>query len=208
MRYQVDKDEKFLAKNPHHIFNLNVLITHLAISKVALELGGGNPFYFLMVPGISLLVIAYLYFHGQKVQTRGSWFVSAHWMLAWRRGRNLMISYAVAVVVLVLATLLGDVFGSGLMMNDFSESGSSTSIIQKIGMFFAGVVVFFTVLYNFLQTGISVYDAGKGIIDKKIERFLPRDAQANAEIGEGDQPTSADADPAHDKAQSDSGQAS
>ncbi|KUJ71228.1 hypothetical protein [Thiomicrospira sp. WB1] len=192
MRYQVTKDEKFLAKNPHHIFNLNILITHLAISKVALELGGGNPFYFLMVPGISLLVIAYLYFHGQKVQTRGSWFVSAHWMLAWRRGRNLIISYAVAVVVLVLATILGNVFGGGLMMNDFSDSGSSTSIIQKIGMFFAGVVVFFTVLYNFLQTGISVYDAGKGIIDKKIERFLPRDANANVEIGEGDEPVKRD----------------
>ncbi|MDR9498328.1 MAG: hypothetical protein RI556_04065 [Hydrogenovibrio sp.] len=187
MRYQVNKDEKFLAKNPHHIFNLNVLITHLAVSKVALELGDGNPFYFLLVPGLSMLVIAYLYFHGKKVQERGSWFVSAHWMLAYRRGRNLMISYAVAVAVLVLATILGNVFGGGLMMNDFSETGSSTSIVQKIGMFFAGVLVFFTVLYNFLQTGISVYDAGRGIIDKKIERFMPRNADANEELGEGDE---------------------
>jgi hypothetical protein len=64
-------------------------------------------------------------------------------------------------------------------------------------MFFAGVVVFFTVLYNFLQTGISVYDAGKGIIDKKIERFLPRDANANVEIGEGDEPVKRDDEDQH-----------
>lgn len=185
MHYQVTKEEAHLAKNPHHIFNVNVIVTHLAISQVSLELGHGNPWWFLLVPIISSMVIAYLYFHGKKVQERGSWFVSAHWVLGWRRGRNLLIAYGLAIVVMTVSALLGELFGGGLMMNDFSEEGSSTSIIQKIGMFFGALVVFFTVLYNFLQTGISVYDAGKGIIDPKIERFLPRDENSNIELGEG-----------------------
>jgi hypothetical protein len=47
-------------------------------------------------------------------------------------------------------------------------------------------VIFVAVLITFMQTGISVYDAGKGIIDPKIEKFLPRGDDANAELGEGD----------------------
>lgn len=185
MHYQVTKEETHLAKNPHHIFNVNVIITHLALAHVSLEIGHGSPLGFILIPIVSGAVIAYLYFHRKTVIERGSWFVSAHWTLAWRRGRNLLIAYAIAIVVMSLSALLGDLFGSGLMMNDFSAEGSSTSIVQKIGMFFGGLVVFFTVLYNFLQTGISVYDAGKGIIDPKIEKFMPRDENANAELGEG-----------------------
>lgn len=186
MRYQVTPEEQHKAKTPHHIFNVNVILTHLAISQVSLELGHGNPVWFLLVPLISSLFIAYIYLQGNKVAQQHSWFVSAHWKLAWRRSINLLRAYAVAIVVIGLATLLGNVFGGGLMMNDFSAEGSSTSIVEKIGLFFGALVVFFTVLYNFLQTGISVYDAGKGIIDPKIEKFFPRDEHANPELGEGD----------------------
>lgn len=182
MQYQVTDEEKHLAKNPHHIFNVNVIVTHLAISQASLEMGHGNPYYFIFVPLISSMVIAYLYFHRKTVAERGSWFVSAHWTLAWRRGRSLLISYLIAIVVIGLSGILGDIAGGGMMMNDFSDSDSSTSIIEKIGTFFGALVVFFTVLYNFLQTGISVYDAGKGIIDPKIEQFCPRNADSNAEI--------------------------
>jgi len=186
MHYQVTSEEQRLAKNPHHIFNVNVIVTHLAISQVSLEIGHGNPWYFLLVPFISSLVIAYIYFHGQKVIQSQSWFVGAHWTLAWRRSRNLLIAYGVAIAVISLSALLGNLFGGGLMMNDFSTEGSSTSIVQKIGTFFGALVVFFTVLYNFLQTGISTYDAGKGIIDPKIEKFIPRDERSNIELGQGD----------------------
>lgn len=186
MHYHVTDAEKKAAKVPHHIFNINILVTHLAISQVALELGHGNPWYFLLVPAISSLVIAYIYFNGQKVIQTGTWFIAAHWKLAWRRSRNLLISYVIAIAVISLSVLLGNLFGGGLMMNDFSDEGSSTSIVQKIGTFFGAVVVFVTVLYNFLQTGISVYDAGKGIIDEKISRYLPRDQTANQPLDKQD----------------------
>ena len=186
MQYLVTEQDTKLAKNPHHIFNINVIVTHLAISQVSLEIGHGNPFYFLLVPAISSMVIAYIYFHGKKMAATQSWFVGAHWTLAWRRGRNLLIAYVVATSIMVLGAILGNVFGSGLMMNDFSAEGSSTSIIEKISMYFAALSVFVTILYNFLQTGISVYDAGKGIIDAKIEKFLPRDGNSNPELGLGE----------------------
>lgn len=185
MHYSVTQEETHAAKNPHHIFNLNVIITHLAISQVSLELGHGNPYYFILVPLISSMVIAYLYFHGKTVAKTKSWFVAANWQLAWRRGRRLLIAYAAALAVILLFGLVGNLSG-GLMMNDFSDDGSSSSIIGKIGLYFGALIVFVTVLINFLQTGISVYDAGKGIIDPNIEKYMPRDENSNEELGEGD----------------------
>lgn len=185
MHYSVTPEETHAAKNPHHIFNVNVILTHLAISQVSLELGHGNPYYFILVPFISSMVIAYLYFHGKTVAKTQSWFVAANWTLAWRRGRRLLIAYVAALAVILLFGLVGKLSG-GLMMNDFSDDGSSSSIIGKIGLYFGALIVFVTVLLNFLQTGISVYDAGKGIIDPKIAKFLPRDEHSNEELGEGD----------------------
>jgi len=198
MQYQVTPEEQRLAKNPHHIFNVNVIVTHLAISQVSLEVGHGNPWYFLLVPFISGLVIAYIYFHGQQVIKTQSWFIGAHWTLTWRRSRNLIIAYAVAIAVIGLSALLGNLFGGGLMMNDFSTEGTSTSIVQKIGLFFGALVVFFTVLYNFLQTGISTYDAGRGIIDPKIEKFIPRNETSNAELGKGSDEVATSSTPSKD----------
>ncbi len=184
MQYKITKDEAYNAQRPHHIFNVNVIVTHLAAPYVILELARGSSLPFIIVPIVSGLVIFYLYSQSKKTIAGESWFTAAHWTLAWRRGRNLLLSYATAIVVFTVASLLGSLFGGGLMMNDFSEEGSSTSIVEKIGTFFSAIVIFFTVLYNFLQTGISVYDAGKGIVDEKIEEFVPRDENSNIEIPE------------------------
>ncbi len=182
MLYKITNKEAFAAKIPHHIFNLNVILTHLAMSKVALELGHGSPLNFIMIPIISIMVISYLYFKSQQKAQEDSWFVAAHWTLAWRRGRILIISYLVAITIFIVVTLIGSLLGGGMMMNDFSTDGSSTPIHEKITMFLSAVIVFFTLLVMFLQEGISVYDAGKGIIDPSITKYLPRDEHSNEEL--------------------------
>lgn len=186
MHYQVTAEEQYVAKNPHHIFNLNILLVHLALSKVSLELGGGEPLFFILVPFISILVLSYIYFHGKTLAKTKSWFVAAHWQLAWRRGRILIMAYIAAIIVMLISHLIGLVTGGGLMMNDLSLDGGSTPIHEKITMFLAAVLVFVAVLITFFQTGISVYDAGKGIIDPKISQYLPRDENSNPELGKGD----------------------
>ncbi len=185
MLYKVTPEEQHRAKNPHHIFNINIILTHLVFSKLALGIGGGNPLHFLIVPFVSILVLSYVYFHGKELAKTGSWFIAAHWQLTWRRGRILIISYIVAIVILLLSQLFGSVLGGGLMMNNLSLDGSSTPIHEKITMFFAAVVVFLAVLVTFFQTGISVYDAGRGIIDANIAKYLPRDENSNIELGIG-----------------------
>ncbi len=181
MMYQITKEEAHLAKNPHHIFNLNVILVHLAASQIILELSHGNFAFFLLIPTISTLVFIYIYNHGKQVAKTQTWFVAANWTLAWRRGRMMLIAYAIAVVVIVVTNLIGSI-SEGMMMNDFSDDDTSSSIISTIGVFFGAVAIFFVMLINFLLTGISVYDAGKGIIDEKITEFIPRDKNSNKEL--------------------------
>ena len=183
MHYQVTEDEKRRAKTPHHIFNINVIITHLFGAMIILEIG--ESFELLLVPVVSSLVILYLYTKRKKVIASDTWFVASHWIQAWRRGRVLLFSYAIAITMVLLYILIDTVFPGGFSMNDFSTEGTQTSLGEVITLRFAAVVIFVAILITFMQTGIAVYDAGNGISDPKIERLLPRDDNSNMELGIG-----------------------
>lgn len=182
MKYLVTDDEKRRAKTPHHIFNINIIITHLFISMIVLEIG--DTLALLLVPIISSLVIAYLYKKQQIAAKNETWFVASHWFMAWRRGRILLISYGIAISMVLIYLLFDLIFPGGLSMNDFSTDGSQTSLGEIITIRFAAVVIFVAVLITFMQTGIAVYDAGSGISNPAVEKFLPRDADANPELAE------------------------
>ncbi|MBN2864408.1 MAG: hypothetical protein JXK16_00200 [Thiotrichales bacterium] len=184
MHYQVTDHELHAAKTPHHIFNINIILTHLFFSMIVLEIG--QTFELLLIPLISSLVIATIYFKAKKKAKTETWFVASHWLLAWRRGRILLFSYALAIGMILVYLLIDSIFPGGFSMNDFSTEGTKTNLGEIITIRFAAVVIFVAVLLTFMQTGISVYDAGKGIQDPKIAKLLPRDDNANIELGEGD----------------------
>jgi hypothetical protein len=183
MRYKVTEQEIHAAKTPHHIFNINVIITHIIFSVLVLEIGDIPAL--LLIPLISSLVIFYLYHHKNSANVQSSWFVSAHWMLAWRRGRILLFSYAIALAMVAIYWIIDQVFPGGFSMNDFSTDNSQTNLSKIITIYFAAVVIFVAILITFTQTGISIYDAGEGILDPAIEKLVPRDANANEALGIG-----------------------
>lgn len=185
MHYQVTPQELHSAKIPHHLFNINILITHLFFSMIVLEIGDTKSL--LLIPLISSLVIAFIYYKAQQKIKTDTWFVASHWLLAWRRGRILLMSYGLAIAMVAIYFVIDTIFPGGFSMNNFStEASSQTSLGEIITIRFAAVVIFVAVLLTFMQTGISVYDAGKGIQDAKMENFIPRSATANIELGMGD----------------------
>lgn len=184
MHYCVTEKEKRQAKTPHHIFNLNIIITHLFMSMIVLEIG--DSLELLLIPLISSLVIAYLYLTSKKVAQTNTWFVASHWVMAWRRGRILLISYAIAIGMVLLYLLIDMIFPGGFSMNDFSTEGTQTSLGEVITLRFAAVIIFVAVLLTFMQTGIAVYDAGNGISNPDVEKILPRDEHANRELKSSD----------------------
>ncbi|SFR63832.1 hypothetical protein [Thiomicrospira sp. ALE5] len=183
MQYQIEDHEAQSAKTPHQIYSLNIILLHLLL-PVALLKTSSNMAVFILVPILSIAVLSYIRFKANQIVADDSWFVRANWMLAWRRGRLLMISYAVASVLVMLYLIINVLMPSGMTMNNFADDGSSTPIFQVIIMFFGAAIVFFTALITFIQTGISVYDASKGIIDKQISHYLPRTDASNIEKGE------------------------
>lgn len=185
MHYQVTADETHKAKVPHHIFNLNIILTHLFISYTVFEIAHGQNWPFVLIILISLAVLSYIFMRGKKAAKTESWFVAAHWLLAWRRSRILIISYIIAFAIVGLYLLSNVLFPGGLSMNSFDAEGTSRNIGEVIAMRFAATVIFVAVLITFMQTGISVYDAGKGIIDAKIAKYLPRNESSNPELGLG-----------------------
>lgn len=186
MQYQTTPGELNQAKMPHHIFNFNILITHLFVAYTILEIGHGNPAYFLIIPTISTLVILYLCSQVKKKLAQ-SWYVAAHWMTACRRGKWLIRAYVAAIALMGIYFVVDTLFPGGLKMQDFSSpDGGSTNITQIITLYFAAVFVFVTVLVTFIQTGISVFEAGQGIVDDKIETLLPRPEHMNPPQGKTD----------------------
>jgi len=183
MHYRVTEEEKRRAKTPHHIFNINVIITHLFMSMIVLEIG--DSFELLLVPVISSIVIAYLYLTQKKKAKTDTWFVASHWVMAWRRGRILLFSYVIAIAMVGIYLLIDNIFPGGFSMNDFSTEGTQTNLGEVITLRFAAVVIFVAVLITFMQTGISVYDAGNGISNPAIAKFLPRNEESNEELGKG-----------------------
>ena len=186
MQYQTTQQELNQAKIPHHIFNFNILITHLFVAYTILEIGHGAMLPFLIIPAISTLVIFYLCKQVTRKQSE-SWYVAAHWLTACRRGKWLIRAYIAATSLMLIYLVIDTLFPGGLKMQDFSSpDGGSTNITQIITLYFAAVIVFVTVLFTFIQTGISVFEAGQGIVDDKIETLLPRPDDMNTPLGKSD----------------------
>ena len=188
MQYQITPDEATRAKMPHHIFNFNILVTHLFAAYTILEIGHGHMLPFLIIPTVSTLVILYLCTRVRQKLETDTWFVAANWLVACRRGKMLIAAYIAAIVLMGLYLLIDTLFPGGMTMQDFSSpDGGSTNITQVITMYFGGLIVFVTVLLTFIQTGISVFEASQGIVDDKIEqKYLPRPEGVNPPVQKSD----------------------
>lgn len=143
--------------------------------------------WFLLVPAVSVSVLLYVRFKAKQKLKTDTWFVAANWELVWRRGKILIMSYLLAVGIVLLYMILDMIIPSNFTMNNFAEEGASTTpIFQIIVMILSTVLVLIAVIITFFQTGISVFDCSQGVIDKKIANFVPRDENSNEELGEYD----------------------
>ncbi len=107
--------ERRQARVPHEIAMVNLVVCNLllcaGILASTLARSGSVLEHFkgwlIAVPlGLSLLLIAYTFRRAAHLRTTACWFVAAHWWLAARRYRILLIAYLVAGVLIGLGWLL------------------------------------------------------------------------------------------------------
>jgi hypothetical protein len=103
MRYAAATDaEVQLAQFPHNLFVSGLFLFDLLMTPAMLALKIGM--IGLLVPlACSGTLIAYIFLRGKKTTT---WFVDAHWKLAFARAQWLLIGYAISAVLIFLAWLL------------------------------------------------------------------------------------------------------
>ena len=153
-----DKDKK-AARWAHDLFVLNIFFFHLLLTPATIMLGIGLKG--LLVPLVlSLAVITYIYYRGQR---EPRWFVAAHWRLAFRRCRLLLIGYAITAAILLLAELLT----SG--MKDAHMANIMVTVITRIAIMPTLILVMVTVVMEASATSL----VNKGEVPEKIIREFP-----------------------------------
>ena len=155
----VSDSEKKAARWAHDLFVLNVFFFHLLLTPATIMLGIGLEG--LLIPlALSLMVITFIYFRSQRDHR---WFVAAHWRLAFKRCKLLMIGYAITGVILLLA----EVLTRG--MTDAHMANILVTVVTRIAIMPTLILVMVTVVMEASATSL----VNKGEVPEKIMKEFP-----------------------------------
>lgn len=149
------------AKTPHNLFMLNLALFHLLMTPATIALGVGEAGILLPL-FLSLAVMAYTWRRANA--GHDDWFVFAHWQLAVRRYRLLLIAYAVTAVLLLL----------GWLLTLGTADPNMRDILQTVLLRIAVMPVVLMVMVNFYLESSAIFQASHGEIpDSIVKRFPP-----------------------------------
>jgi hypothetical protein len=162
---EVSDSEKKLARWAHDLFVLNIFFFHLLLTPATIMLGIGLKG--LLIPlALSLSVITYIYYRGRR---EPSWFVAAHWRLAFRRCKLLLIGYAITAAILLLVEVLT------LGMKDAHMGQILVTVVTRIAIMPTLILVMVTVVMEASATSL----VSKGDVPEKIiKEFPPHSGQS------------------------------
>lgn len=159
MIFDVDEALGKRAKTPHELSMMNLVACHLIAAPASIVLNIGL-LGFLIPLGLSLSVIAFIWYRAGIGAKRDPWFVAVHWRLSANRTRILLIGYAISAVILGLAMM--------------ATTGSSKAHIMMVAISRVAVVpTLVTVMVCFVLESGSIYQAGRGEVPDGITRRMP-----------------------------------
>lgn len=157
MQYQISPSSSRSATFPHSWFILNLIMGHLFAFLIILEIGSAVTI--LLIPFVSMSVLAVLWRVAKIKQRHDDWFVAAHWLQMTKRSKILIIAYVVGLSIGTLAWLIVPPLRG--------------QTVHLVPLFLAGVPIFFGVLITFVLSGTSMFDAQRGIIGDQLVQELP-----------------------------------
>jgi hypothetical protein len=102
MQFQISGNDIRRAQLPHNLLISGLFLLNLLMAPAVIVLHTGMTG--LLIPLFSTgALIAYIYLRSRKTST---WFVDAHWRLAFRNSRWLMLGYAVTATLIFIAWLV------------------------------------------------------------------------------------------------------
>ncbi|MES9830971.1 MAG: hypothetical protein ABW157_01410 [Candidatus Thiodiazotropha sp. LLP2] len=159
MLFDIDEAIRKRAKTPHELSMLNLVGCHLIAAPASIVLDVGL-LGFLIPLGLSLMMIAFIWFKAGSTIKSDPWFVAAHWRLSANRTRILMVGYTISAVILGMAMM--------------ATSGSSKGDIMMVAISRVAVVpTLLTVMVCFVLESGSIYQAGRGEVPDGITKRIP-----------------------------------
>ncbi len=150
------------AKVPHNLFMLNLALFHLLMTPAIIAAGVGE-LGILLPLALSLTVMAYTWRRAQAGHDQP--FVCAHWQLAVRRYRLLLIAYAVTAVLLLL----------GWLLTQGASDPNMRDILQTVLLRIAVMPVVLMVMVNFYLESSAIFQATNGEVPDSALRRCPAD---------------------------------
>jgi len=171
MLFNVDEKIRRRGRAPHELSMINLMFFNLLLGAgtVVLLLTQAEFLHrignwsFALPLLASLSVIAFIHLKAQRAVEHEPWFVAAHWRLAMRRSRLLLIAYAVTGLIVAGGFLIAS--GADKNMQDIV-----ITIASRIG----AIPTLLTVMVSFVLESGSIYQAGRGEVpDGLVKRFPP-----------------------------------
>lgn len=159
MIYSATPGERKSAQEPHNIFILGLFLFDLFMTPAVIGLKIGM--IGLLIPLLcSGSLIAFLWLRSRRAAT---WFVAAHWRLAYMRGRLLLIGYAISAALIFIAWLV-----SGIS-KDPNMSHIMWTALTRIALMPTLIFVMITAILEFSATAQAL----KGEVPDKIAEAFP-----------------------------------
>lgn len=171
MHYDIAAGIGRKARTPHELLMVNLAAFHLLLAPAAIALGVKFPqigaWWLMLTPIFSGIVIAYIYLRGRRAEHSDPWFVMAHWKLAWRRCRLLLIGYAVSAVMI----------GGGALIAVTSTT-AMREIVLTIAIRLGVMPTVVIVLVLFVLANMALEQANKGEVPDGVVARYPAPQEA------------------------------
>lgn len=152
------------AQSPHNTYILGLFLFDLFMTPAVIGLKIGM--IGLLIPlFFSGSLIAYIYLRGRSGAL--PWFVAAHWKLAFRRCKLLMLGYALTAVLVFIAWLLSSI------SDDHNMAQIMWTAMTRIALMPTLICVMITAVLEFSATAQAV----KGEVPDKIASAFPPPAR-------------------------------
>ncbi|SFV76018.1 hypothetical protein MNB_SUP05-13-25 [hydrothermal vent metagenome] len=159
-------DERRSAKAPHELFTINAMIVHLFFSLGMVKLFNLSMSFAIATSiALSLCIIAYTFFRTKKAKQNDAYLVYLHWQLSLNRYKLLIGAYVFYFIVISLSLVI---------TSDAPASMDGSSIIDSILSLLGVVPLFFAVLVSVVLGSGSMFNAGRGEIDKAFMQKHPQ----------------------------------
>lgn len=152
------------AQAPHNMYIVGLFLFDLFMTPAVIGLKIGM--IGLLIPlAFSGALIAYIWLRSRNGAL--PWFVAAHWKLAFRRCKILMLGYALTAALVLVAWLLSNI------SDDHNMSAILWTAMTRIALMPTLITVMITAVLEFSATAQAV----KGEVPDKITAAFPPPAQ-------------------------------